>query len=159
MFLTVLIRTHRQRTENYIKALEQEVLRLQKEEAARAWERQNRQHSDAYVKALEKQVIELQKEKAFILRDNESQFPAATMTLFDQNGEWALKAELAQYPAYVTPSEILSPGYGSDSSYGQPYNSNWHNLMLINSLANHQTAIDFVLSQVHSKLVFRPARC
>jgi hypothetical protein len=148
MLLTILLRTHRQRTENYIKALEQEVLRLQKEEAARAWERQNRQHSDAYVKALEKQVIELQKEKALVLRDNESQFPAATLTLYDQNGEWALKAELPQYPAYVTPSEISSPGYGSDSNYGQPYNSNWHNLMLINSLANHQTAIDFVLSQV-----------
>ena len=148
MLLTILLRTHRQRTENYIKALEQEVLRLQKEEAARAWERQNRQHSDAYVKALEKQVIELQKEKALVLRDNESQFPAATLTLYDQNGEWALKAELPQYPAYVTPSEILSPGYGCDSSYGQPYNSNWRNLMLINPLANHQAAIDFVLSQV-----------
>ena len=148
MLLTILLRTHRQRTENYIKALEQEVLRLQKEEAARAWERQNRQHSDTYVKALEKQVIELQKEKALVLRDNESQFPAATLTLYDQNGEWALKAEMPQYPAYVTPSQISSPGYGTDSSYGQPYNSNWHNLMLINPLANHQAAIDFVLSQV-----------
>jgi hypothetical protein len=148
MLLTILLRTHRQRTENYIKALEQEVLRLQKEEAARARERQNRQHSDAYVKALEKQVTELQKEKALVLRDKEPQFPAATLTLCDQNGDWALKAELQQYPTYVTPSEISSPGYGADSSYGQPYNSDWHNLMLINPLANHQTAIDFVLSQV-----------
>jgi hypothetical protein len=152
MLLTILLRTHRQRTENYIKALEQEVLRLQKEEAARASERQNRQHSDAYVKALEKQVIELQKEKALVLRDNESQFPAATLTLYDQNGEWALKAELPQYPAYVTPSES-----SSDSNYSQPYNSNWLNLMLINSLANHQTAIDFVLSQVISSS-FLPSR-
>ena len=144
--MTTCNRTHRQRTENYIKALEQEVLRLQKEEADRAHERKKNQHSDAYVKALEKQVFELQKEKAQTLQQNEMQL-GATLTLFDQNGNWALKAEMPEYPSYSTPSDMSSPGYGSDASiYGQQYGSTWQNLLLINSLANHQTAIDFVLS-------------
>lgn len=145
--MTLCNRTHRQRTENYIKALEQEVLRLQKEEADRAHERKKAQHSDAYVKALEKQVFDLQKEKAKAFQENEMQFGGATLTLFDENGNWALKAELPEYPAYTIPSDMSSPGYGSDASmYGQQYGATWQNLIRINPLASHQTAIDFVLS-------------
>jgi hypothetical protein len=144
--LTAWHRTHRQRTENYIKALEQEVLRLQKEEADRANERKKNQHSDAYVKALEKQVLELQKDKAQGFQQNEMQFGGATLTLFDHDGNWALKAELPEYPSYASPSDMSSPNFGSDASmYGQ-YGTAWQSLLLINPLANHQTAIDFVLS-------------
>jgi hypothetical protein len=91
-------------------------------------------------------VFELQKEKAQSLQQNEMQLGATTLTLFDQNGNWALKAEMPEYPSYSTPSDMSSPGYGSDASMYGPYGSTWQNLLLINPLANHQTAIDFVLS-------------
>ena len=90
-------------------------------------------------------MLELQKEKA-LSQQNEMQSPAPTFTLFDQNGNWALKAEIPEYPSYSTASDMSSPGYGSDASeYGQ-YGSTWQTLLLVNPLANHQTAIDFVLS-------------
>jgi hypothetical protein len=145
--LTPFDRTHRQRTENYIKALEQEVLKLRKEEADRQVERQKTKHSDAYVKALEDQVAQLQRERALNPQDNDLQFGAATLTLLDQDGNWALRAEMPQFPSFQASSELSSPGYGSDMSCFNPqYSSAWQNLLLINPLASHQTAIDFVLS-------------
>jgi hypothetical protein len=121
---------------------------LQKEEADRAHERKVAQHSDAYVKALEKQVFELQRERAQALQQNEMQLAGATLTLFDQNGNWALKAEVPEYPAYSSASDMSSPGYGSEiSTYTQQqYGPTWQSMLLINPLANHQRAIDFVLS-------------
>jgi hypothetical protein len=130
--------------------LEQEVLRLQKEQEASALERQKTQRTEKYVKALERQVVELQKEKALSLRETESQFGAATLTLYDQSGNWALKAEMPQYPSCMMGFGSSSPIYGFENTgFDQTYSpnaTNWEIQMLINPLANHQTAIDFVLS-------------
>jgi hypothetical protein len=120
---------------------------LQKVEADHEVEKRKTKHSDAYVKTIEAQVVQLQREKALMLKENDLQCGAATLTLYDHNGDWALKAEMPQYSTFPTSSDMSSPAYGSETaSFSPQYSSAWQNLLLINPLASHQTAIDFVLS-------------
>lgn len=97
---------------------------------------------------------------------------SATVTLLDGGqGCWKLKAAVPDYPmGGMGPNVIAPPMLGNDgwaaeqqalaqdgvgqATQGlqllhqrqQRYGSDWQRLLAVNPLANHQTAIDFVLS-------------
>jgi FAD synthase len=159
--LTVQYRKHRARTDAYIKALEQEVVRLQKVEAESAKVSQRLFREKNYIKELEKQVVLLQREKisnfqcfqgqqaGYEMGMNTQEGTANTtmVSLLGQNGKCVLTARMPDESCNMntTPNSTSIGGSMKSPDFEVQSGLHWQNLALINPLANHQTAIDFIL--------------
>lgn len=174
----IIFRVHRQRTESYITALEQEVLRLQKVEAETAAAKESLQNSDVYIKTLEQEVVQLRKVEMtssvpfdgnFGTDVYDTEFTGmATVSLLDQNGKWTLTAQMNQPDHFFTQQSsdlIIGSQEFSSQAPTVPFDANqWANLLSVNPLVNCQRAVDFILrydnchiSPILSNLLTYPA--
>jgi hypothetical protein len=142
----------------YIKALEHEVLRLQKVEATA---RKFPHGAESHIKRLERQVSELQKREImcgrhFDTNNSESGQASghlfsgtAAISLLDQNGTWTLTAQMEQPNKFYThtPSDYSpdSQAFSTDAQDMEWEASGWMGLFQKNPLLNCQAAINFIL--------------